>query len=55
MYSSEEDAKSGFRSSMDGKLFAHLVEKHGMSLVEQNNSLPHKLGDLISVFRKAFQ
>lgn len=55
VYSSEEDAKSGFRSSMDGKLFAHLVEKHGMSLVEQNNSLPHKLGDLISVFRKAFQ
>ena len=51
-YPSEEDATKSFRSSMNGKFFAHLVEKHGFSLVEQNDSLPHKPGDVITVFRK---
>jgi len=54
-YLSEVDAKNSFRSYMDGKFFTHLVEKHGMRLVEQNTSLPHKPGDLISVFMNPLQ
>jgi SAM-dependent methyltransferase len=59
MYSSEIDAKgfffirkSCFRSHVDGLFFTNLIEKYGMELVEQNDSLPHMNGDLISVFRK---
>jgi len=54
-YLSEVDAKNSFRSYMDGKFFTHLVEKHGMRLVEQNTSVPHKPGDLISVFMRPLQ
>lgn len=49
---SDEEAKSHWRSYMDRQFFAHLVEKHGFRLIEQNDSLVHKPGDLISVFQK---
>jgi len=51
-YASEYDAKEGFRSFVDARLFAHLVEKYGMRLIEQDDALPHKPGDVISVFSK---
>jgi ubiquinone/menaquinone biosynthesis C-methylase UbiE len=41
-----------FRSWIDGQFFAHLVVEHGMKIVEQDNTLAHKLGDLITVFMK---
>lgn len=50
-YSSEKEARhKGFRSYMNGDLFAELVTKHGMKMVEQNAKIPHYPGDLISVF-----
>jgi cyclopropane fatty-acyl-phospholipid synthase-like methyltransferase len=51
-YKDAADAAKGFRSHMDGDFFAHLVAKHGLELIEQNTELPHKEGDVISVFRK---
>ena len=51
-YPSDEDARKDFRSHVDGKFFAHLVQKYNMKLLEQDASLPHKPGDLISVFAK---
>jgi ubiquinone/menaquinone biosynthesis C-methylase UbiE len=50
-YGDTAQAEIGFRSHMDGAFFAHLVAKHGLELVEQNTDLPHKQGDVISVFR----
>jgi ubiquinone/menaquinone biosynthesis C-methylase UbiE len=41
-----------FRAYMDADVFAKLVEKNGMKIVEQNSTLPHLPGDIISVFRK---
>lgn len=52
-YSSEKDRREEMRSYMNGNLFAHLVEKHKMKMVEQNDTLVHYPGDLISVFIKS--
>jgi ubiquinone/menaquinone biosynthesis C-methylase UbiE len=41
-----------FRSYMNGDLFAHLITRYGMVLIEQNDTLPHVPYDLISVFTK---
>jgi len=51
-YASEEERSGAFRSHLDGPFFAHLVQKHGMELLEQNATLTHKVGDLISVIRR---
>jgi len=51
-YSSEEEARKSWRSYIDGKFFARLIDKHDMRLVEQNETLAQKPGDLISVFTK---
>lgn len=51
-YGSRREADEDWRSHMDGRFFAQLIRTHGMALVEQNDSLPHKPGDIISVFRK---
>ena len=52
-YSSEKDAREiGFRSYIDGDLFAYIVKKHQMGMTEQNRSLPHIPGDIISVIIK---
>ena len=52
-YSSEKDAREkGFRSYMDGNLFAYFVRKHEMQMIEQNHGLAHIPGDIISVFMK---
>lgn len=40
------------RSFMNGEFCAYLLNKHGLKLVEQDESLPHKPGDMISVFMK---
>lgn len=49
----QEEEKTCWRSyTIDKKFFAHLVERYGFRLVEQNDALVHKPGDLISVFRK---
>jgi len=42
----------GFRSIMDKHTFAQIVRNHGMTIIEQNESLPHKPGDVITVFSK---
>lgn len=51
-YSSEKIQKEAFRSYMTGKTFSNLVKKYGMQMLEQNDSLVHLPGDLISVFKK---
>lgn len=51
-YESEADAGSGFRSHMDKDFFKKLVVNNGMKIIEQNTELPHKPGDVISVFKK---
>jgi ubiquinone/menaquinone biosynthesis C-methylase UbiE len=44
--------RKDFRSWIDGPFFAHLVVKHGMKIVEQDDALAHRPGDLITVFMK---
>jgi ubiquinone/menaquinone biosynthesis C-methylase UbiE len=51
-YPSQEHAHKNFRSYLDGGFFAHLVSKHGLEMVEQDDTLAHNPGDLISVFKK---
>ena len=52
-YSSEKFAREkGYRSYMNARLFAELVKKHQMEMIEQNYDLVHIPGDVISVFRK---
>ena len=51
-YRSKTEADDAFRSPLDGRFFAHLVEKNGFRLVEQNTELPHMRGDVITVFEK---
>jgi len=46
-----EARKKRFRSYIDAPLFQHLVRKYGMQILEQNDSLPHLPGDIISVFQ----
>jgi ubiquinone/menaquinone biosynthesis C-methylase UbiE len=41
-----------FRSYVNKDFFASCVQKSGMVIVEQNDSLAHIPGDIISVFRK---
>lgn len=54
-YRSEKNARvKSFRSCMSANLFAQMVAKHGMKLVEQNDDLVHIPGDIISVFTKPF-
>jgi ubiquinone/menaquinone biosynthesis C-methylase UbiE len=51
-YRTEEEARKSWRSFVDGRFFAHLVQKYGLSLVEQNDSLAQKPGDVITIFAK---
>jgi hypothetical protein len=51
-YVDEAEARQSFRSYMTEILFTHLVTKHGMTLIEQNGDLPHKPGDMLSIFLK---
>lgn len=51
-YRTAELAESSFRSHMNAPLFAHLVREYGLEMIDQDTSLPHKPGDVISVFRK---
>lgn len=51
-YESARDRTKSYRSYVDGSLVAHLVNKHGLELIDQNASLSHRKGDLISVIRK---
>lgn len=54
-YSRENIRKEASRSYMNGKTFASLVKKYGMEMLEQNDTLVHVPGDIISVLRKPFQ
>lgn len=51
-YGSAMQRREFFRSHMDREFFAHLLEKHGFELVEQNEEMAHMPGDVISVFRR---
>lgn len=51
-YRTEMEASLSYRSHIDGAFFSHLLGRYGFEIVEQNTSLPHKPGDVISVFRK---
>ncbi len=44
--------RKDFRSYVNKDFFANFVQKSGMVIVEQNSSLVHFLGDIISVFKK---
>ncbi|NOX63182.1 MAG: class I SAM-dependent methyltransferase [Chloroflexi bacterium] len=51
-YPTEKERRQGLRTYMSRDLFAHFVAKHGLNMVEQNEKLAHKPGDIISVFAK---
>lgn len=51
-YSDLRDMKRGWRTFMNMDLFAKIVADHGMEIIEQNDELTHKPGDVISVFLK---
>ena len=51
-YPNQEHVNKNFRSYPDGEFFAHRVTKHDVEMVEQNDTLAHNLGDLISMFKK---
>ena len=51
-HSGEGHNLRGFRSDMTAVIFKRNVEYHGMKIVEQNTSLPHIPGDVISVITK---
>jgi hypothetical protein len=38
---------------MNGPMFAHIVKKNGMIMIEQNDTIAHLPGDIVSVFLKA--
>ena len=48
----DETREEGWRSHLQGRFVAHLVEKLGMEILEQNSEFPHHPGDLITVFRQ---
>lgn len=52
---SGERLSKGFRSYMDRDLFAHLVAKQGMVMIEQNDTLTHMTDDVISVFQSPME
>ena len=51
-YSSFEEMKKGWRTFMNTELFAKVISKYGFEMIEQNDDLVHKPGDIISVFKK---
>lgn len=51
-YTSEAHRKARYAAFMTRAVFASLVMKHGLTMVEQNDSAAHYPGDLISVFSK---
>ncbi len=51
-YRTAEEAEMSYRSHLDAALFARMLARHGLEIVEQDTSLPHKPGDVITVFRK---
>jgi SAM-dependent methyltransferase len=51
-YGTAAQRREFFRSYMDRDFFAHLLDKHGLELIEQDGELAHMPGDVISVFRK---
>ena len=51
-YSSFEEMKKGWRTFMNMELFAKVISKYGFEMIEQNDDLVHKPGDIISVFKK---
>lgn len=51
-YKNEQITKKGFRSLMTAEKFAEFVSSSGMRILEQNRTLVHKDGDIISVFTK---
>lgn len=50
---SDSDYEEAFRSQMNASFFAYLLARYGFELMEQNDALVHKPGDVISVFRRA--
>jgi SAM-dependent methyltransferase len=51
-YPTDVERRQGFRTMLSAELFAGLVTRHGMKLIEQNDWAAHKPGDVISVFTR---
>ena len=51
-YPTEKERRQGLRTYMSRDLFARFVAEQGLIMVEQNETLAHKPGDVISVFSK---
>jgi SAM-dependent methyltransferase len=51
-YPDEGLRKNAFRSNVNEQLFAHLCTQAGLEMISQDWDLPHKPGDVISIFRK---
>ena len=47
-----DEMKKGWRTFMNTELFAKVISKYGFEMIEQNDDLVHKPGDIISVFKK---
>jgi len=52
-YSKLKTREKSFRSYMDAHTFEEFIKKYKMEMVEQNFSLTHLPGDIISVFTKS--
>jgi ubiquinone/menaquinone biosynthesis C-methylase UbiE len=46
------DYAEAFRSQMNARFFARLLDQRGLEIIEQTDALVHKPGDVITVFRK---
>jgi ubiquinone/menaquinone biosynthesis C-methylase UbiE len=53
LYSEDNIREKNFRTYMNGPMFAHIVKKNGMIMIEQNDSIAHLPGDIVSVFFKS--
>jgi len=51
-YASHADRQEGWRGHMSPKLFKKYVTSNKMKMIEQNLTLSHKLGDVVSVFQR---
>jgi len=51
-YESPAVARKGWRTKLDENLMRQYVTNTGFEMIEQNKELPHKKGDIISIFKK---
>jgi ubiquinone/menaquinone biosynthesis C-methylase UbiE len=51
-YANEDAHTKGYRSHVTAQLFADMASRHGLAVVEQDRSLSHMPGDVVSILSK---